>query len=182
MNDNFGFIHEKLEIKILILYILRRLPEPVSFDALAELTMCDDGISYFDFSECVAELVKTEHLRVADDMYSLSGKGVRNGETTENSIPYAVRVRADNATSELRSKQNRNSMIKTLHTVNQEGGFTVCLSLSDGIGSIVSMEIFAHNAQQAEALEKGFRKNAEGIYHGLVDLILVEGREVRSEK
>ena len=56
MKRQFGFIHEKLEIKILILFILRHMSEPISFDVLTELTMCDDGIGYFDYMECVAEL------------------------------------------------------------------------------------------------------------------------------
>ena len=45
MENRFGFIREKLDIKILILFILKRLTAPVDFDKLSELTMCDDGIS-----------------------------------------------------------------------------------------------------------------------------------------
>ena len=41
--DNFGFIHGELDTKILILFILRRLPRPVDADTLAELCFCDTG-------------------------------------------------------------------------------------------------------------------------------------------
>ena len=34
--DRFGFIHEKLDIKILILFILRRLPGVVDRETLGE--------------------------------------------------------------------------------------------------------------------------------------------------
>ena len=57
-----GFIHDKLDIKFLILYITARVIEPIPFDTVLELTLCDDAIDYFDFSECLADLVKTEHL------------------------------------------------------------------------------------------------------------------------
>ena len=57
-----GFIHDKLEIKFLILYIAARVIEPIPFDTVLDLTMCDDGVDYFDFSECLNDLVKTEHL------------------------------------------------------------------------------------------------------------------------
>ena len=46
--DNFGFIHGELDTKILILFILRRLPRPVDADTLAELCFCDTGVSWFD--------------------------------------------------------------------------------------------------------------------------------------
>ena len=42
-----GFIHDKLDIKFLILYITSRLAGPVDFTTLAELSFCDEGVSYF---------------------------------------------------------------------------------------------------------------------------------------
>ena len=41
-----GFIHDKLEIKFLILYIAARVSEPLPLEGMQELTMCDDGIDY----------------------------------------------------------------------------------------------------------------------------------------
>jgi len=169
MYGNFGFIHEKLEIKILILFILRRLSEPVNFDVLTELTMCDDGISYFDFTECVAELVETGHLRLEDCLYSLTEKGAYNGGITENSLPFSVRTRAESAVSLFRTKKSRDAMISTFHTANPEGGFTVSLSLADGIGKIMSMEMAAMTERQALSLERGFRDNAESVYNAIIE-------------
>lgn len=171
MRGSYGFIHEKTDIKILILFILRRLREPVTFDTLTELTMCDEGIGYFDYSECVAELVKTGHLLREGDNYSVTPKGNRNGEITESALPYTVRMKAENAASLLRVAQSRDLMIKTFRTNRDEGGLTVNLSLSDGIGDIVAMELFAVNERQASALEKGFRANAEKVYNSLLDML-----------
>jgi len=172
MKGNFGFIHEKIEIKVLILFIMSRLQEPVTLDVLAELTMCDDGISYFDFADSVVELVGTEHLRLENDKYSLTQKGMRNGEITESGLPYSVRTKAETSTARLRAALNRNSLIKTSRERDPEGVCTVKLSLSDGLGDIVTMELFAANEQQAQALENGFRKNAESIYNALIEMIL----------
>ena len=73
-----GFIHDKLEIKFLILYIAARVIEPIPFDTVLDLAMCDEGVDYFDFSECLRDLVKTEHLTVSDSgMYSITEKGSR---------------------------------------------------------------------------------------------------------
>ncbi|MCL2409650.1 MAG: DUF4364 family protein [Oscillospiraceae bacterium] len=172
MDSNFGFIHEKLDIKILILFILRRLPEAISLDVLTDLTMCDDGINYFDFANCVEELVRTEHLRLEDGRYSLTEKGRRNGKITEINLPYSVRMKAEKSATALRAVQSRNAMIKTTHKNNPGGSCTVTLALSDGVGEIISMDLFAANENQALDLEKGFRKNAEKIYNELIKLIL----------
>jgi len=172
MIGNFGFIHEKIEIKILILFILRRLQEPVALDILTELTMCDDGISYFDYAECLAELVSTEHIIFESGSYSITPKGIRNGEITENSLPFTVRMETERSTAAVRATQSRNSMIKTSHSANSDGVNTVRLALSDGIGDIIKIDLLAANEQQALDLEKGFRKNAEKIYNALIEMIL----------
>ena len=53
-----GFIHDKLEIKLLILYITARVIEPIPFDTVWDLAMCDEGVDYFDFAECLSDLNK----------------------------------------------------------------------------------------------------------------------------
>jgi len=172
MAGNYGFIHEKIDIKVLILFIMRRLYEPVTFDVLAELTLCDDGIGYFDYADCVAELVKTGHIKCEGNEYSITGKGIYNGGITENNLPFTVRMKAEKGALKLRASLSRDAMIKTSSSNNPQGGVNVNLSLSDGIGEIVKMELFAANADQARALEKGFRMNAESIYHAIIEMIL----------
>ena len=55
-----GFIRDKLEIKFLILYIAARLSEPADGAAMQDLTMCDDGIDYFDYAECLNDRGATD--------------------------------------------------------------------------------------------------------------------------
>ena len=65
----YGFIHDKLDIKFLILYLMARAAAPIDFPTLTDLTMCDDGVDYFEFTEAVAELVETDHLTLEDGLY-----------------------------------------------------------------------------------------------------------------
>jgi len=171
MVENFGFIHERIEIKVLVLFIMRRLPEPVTIEVLTELVMCDEGVSYFDVTDCIAMLVKTKHLKLENKLYSLTTKGRRNGEILEKNLPYSVRTKAEDVTAVVRGAQSRNAMIKTNRTATDEGGYKVSLSLSDGIGDIISMDLFAANEQQANTLENGFRKNAEKVYNMIIEML-----------
>ena len=172
MKRRFGFIHEKLEIKVLILYILRRLSEGIPIDMLAELTLFDDGISYFDFSECVEELVLSGQISFKNNLYSITKKGARNAEVTEVSLPASVRQHASTAVATVRSSQNRESMIKTLHMSNDDGTCTAILSMSDGLGDVIKIELNNLSEQQAVKLENGFHKNAEKSYNALIKSIL----------
>ena len=48
-----GFIHDDTDIKVLILYVLRRLPAEIEAEALSELVLVDGGFSYFNFKQCL---------------------------------------------------------------------------------------------------------------------------------
>jgi len=172
MSENFGFIHEKVEIKVLILFILRHLGEPVTLDVLVGLTLCDDGIGYFDVTECISTLIESKHLNLENGKYSLTPKGKRNGEILEKNLPFSVRNRAEEATALVRANLSRDAMIQTKCIVTDNGEYKVGLSLSDGIGDIISMELFTVNQEQANTLEKGFRKNAEKIYHAIIAMLV----------
>jgi len=169
--DRFGFIHEELDIKILILFVLNRLPGPVSRETLAELVMVDDGFDYFEFSQCLAELVKTAHVEQNENSYRITKLGAEHGDTVESSIPYSVRAKAERAAQPLVAKMKRDKQILTSHEALKSGGCKVSLSLSDGIGNVVSMSILASDDTQAKAMEKTFRNNAESIYHKIVSIL-----------
>ncbi|MGM9522028.1 MAG: DUF4364 family protein [Oscillospiraceae bacterium] len=177
MEGRFGFIQSEMDLKVLILFILRRLPEPAARDELTDITLlCDGAIGYFDFSECLTDLTRTGHISVEtrpdNDYYSITEKGRINGEATESGLPYSVRMRAEKAASTLANIQRRNAMIKASHEMRMRGGFTVKLSMSDGIGPIISMDLLVGDDKQAAAIESRFKKNAESIYSKIIDILL----------
>lgn len=93
--SEFGFISDKLEIKFLILYIAARVIGPVPFEVLQDLSMCDGGVDYFTFAECLADLVRTEHLTLDDGDCTPTEKGRRNSAICESSLPYSVRMQVE---------------------------------------------------------------------------------------
>ena len=169
----YGFIRDKLELKILILFVLSRLPAPIDLDSLAELVLCDNGITYFDFIEALGELVSTNHVVEEDGYYVITDKGFQDGAVTESSVPYSVRIKAEQSAQEMAKELRRKSMIKATHT-ERENGITVSLSLSDGLGDIINMDILAGSEKQAVIIENNFKKNAEHIYNAVVKILLSE--------
>ena len=82
----YGFIHDKLDIKMLVLYLLDRAAGPISPDLLTELSLRHNGVEYFDLIEATAELVTSGHLRLDRDGYSITEKGRDNTVYCETSI------------------------------------------------------------------------------------------------
>lgn len=171
----FGFIHEKLDIKILILFILRRLPGTVDPETLLELCQCDDGVGYFDYSDCLSELVDTGHIDAVEGGYRITEKGARNAEAVESSLPYSVRAKAELLLAPVAAKLRREAMITTEHYMT-DSGLTTHLAMSDGAGEVIDMRLLVANEDQAKAMEKNFRRNAEDIYQKIIAMIGEEER------
>lgn len=175
--DNYGFIRQKIDIKILILYILKMLPAPVSQDMLTELTLIDNATNYFDYIECLTELEEKDLIITTDeDKYTITPKGIRTATEMESSLPYTIRLKASSGAERAAKILAREAMIKTSHKEKPEGGFTVSLSLSDGLGEMMHLDILAGSDQQAKDMESRFRKNAESLYLRIA-AILTENSE-----
>ena len=166
-----GFIRDKLEIKFLILYIAARVSEPLPLEGMQELTMCDDGIDYFAFSECLADLVKTEHLRLTDDScYAITPKGLRNSEICESSLPYSVRIRTDKNVAAYNKKLLRRSQVRARVTPRENGTFTVELSFHD-VDELMQLQVMVATEAMAKDLAARFEKNPEQIYTQLMSVL-----------
>lgn len=167
---SLGFIHEKLDIKILILYILRRLPGVVDPETLMELCQCDNGIGYFDYSDCLSELVETEHVTESEDGYQITEKGARNADTVESSLPYSVRSKAEKLLQPVAERMQRLNMLKAQHEMT-DSGCMVDLQMSDGMGQVLSLRLLCAGDEQAKLIEKNFRRDAEGYYQRIVEML-----------
>ena len=133
--EGLGFIHEKLDIKILILYILNHLPAAVDAQTLSDLVFCDNGIGYFDYSDCLAELVDTAHITEEGGKYRITEKGSRNVREVASSLPYSVRMKADRVKEPIAEQMRRAAMIVAQHTNTPEGGCNVHLFRTGSAGS-----------------------------------------------
>lgn len=173
-----GFIRDKLEIKFLILYLAARLEEPVPFDVVLDLALCDEGVGYFDFAECLADLVKTEHLTLSEEgLYSITDKGLRNSRICETSLPYSVRLRCDGNVAECNRKLRRARQVRASYQKRPNGTYTVHLSLADDAGSVLDLKMVAVREEMASLLVERFRRAPEKTYGKLIGVLLEEPQQ-----
>ncbi len=176
--SGYGFIHDKLEIKFLILYIASRVIEPIPFETVLDLTMCDDAIDYFDFSECLGELVKTEHLTLSEDgLYAVTERGIRNSKICESSLPYSVRLQCDKNIAVWNRKLRRKNQVRATTEKRDNGTYTVRLSLDDDMGSMMDLKLMVVREDMAKVLSDRFKNAPEKLYGDIMKLLLEEPKE-----
>ena len=177
--QRLGFIHDMLDVKILILFVMGRVSYPVTVGEIYELCYQDECLSYFDVCTAVPEMVKSGHLKeTEDEKYEITEKGKADGSLTEDSIAFTVKQRAENAVAKYNRQIRRSSFVKTQVIPRESGDFSVIMSLDDEMGNLMTLELMAPDQRQAVRLGKLFEKKAEMVYNLTMAELLDEEDEV----
>ena len=173
-----GFIHDMMDVKVLILFVVSRSNYPMTMQQIYELCYQDDCLSYFDVCTAIPEMVASGHLEaVENESYVVTEKGRRDGELTADSIAFTVKQRAENAVAGFNRQLRRSSYIKSRVIPRDNGESSVILTLDDETGSLMTLELMAPDQRQAVRLGRLFEKKADVIYN----LIMSELLEAESE-
>lgn len=171
----YGFIHDKLDVKLLVLYILSRAAGALERDTLIDLTMVDDGVDYFTFMEVLSELEDTGHLTCEDDRYTITEKGRKNSAVCESSLPYSVKRKCERKLSGVNAALRRDAQVRAEVLSREDGGYTLRLSLDDEDANLLTIELLSPSQEQAERLAESFRKRPEQVYNSVLDVLLEQG-------
>ena len=177
--QRLGFIHDMLDVKVLILFVMARSNYPMSTQEIYEVCYQDDCLSYFDVCTAIPEMVKSGHLKELEGQcYEITEKGKADGSLTEDSIAFTVKQRADNAVSRFNRQIRRSSFVKTQIIPRESGDFSVIMALDDEMGNLMTLELVAPNQRQAVRLGKLFEKKAEAVYNLTMAELLDEEDEL----
>ena len=171
--QRLGFIHDMLDVKVLILFVMARVSYPVTSQEIYELCYQDDCLSYFDVCTAIPEMVKSGHLKdLEDQKYCITDKGKADGSLTEDSIAYTVKQRAENAVAKFNRQIRRSSFVKTQIIPRESGDFSVIMALDDEVGNLMTLELVAPDQRQAVRLGKLFETKAEMVYNLTMSALL----------
>ena len=160
-----GFIHDMMDVKVLILYVTSRVQYPVNCQEIYELCYQDECLSYFDICTALPEMVASGHLSQQGETYEITEKGREVGGLTADSIAFTVRQRAENAVARFNRQIRRSSYVKTRIVPKDTGDCTLILSLNDDMGSLMTLELTAPDQRQAIRLGRLFENKAEIVYN-----------------
>ncbi len=164
--QRLGFIHDMMDVKVLILYVMARSNYPMTNQEIYEVCYQDDCLSYFDVCTAVPEMVKSGHLQETQEgTFLITEKGRQDGELTADSIAFTVKQLAENAVARFNRQIRRQSFVKTQVVPRESGDYSVIMSLDDEMGNLMTLELLAPDQRQAVRLGKLFEKKAEAVYN-----------------
>ena len=173
MEEN-GYVFSPLDLKILLLYLLRRLPDEIDSERLMLLCQEDGVVSYFDYTVCLEELKESGQVTLEEGWCRITDRGRITAEALESSLPYSVRCHAEETAETEAERLRRDSSITARHEDDENTGCTVELKLNDGISDIFSLRLLCADAGQARIIERNFRRHPEDYYQNIIALLSAE--------
>lgn len=170
--QRLGFIHDMMDVKVLILFVTSRVQYPVNCQEIYELCFQDDCLSYFDVCTAIPEMVTSGHLKQEGDTYEITAKGREAEELTADSIAFSVRQRAENAVARFNRQIRRSSLVKTRVETRDGGEIAVVMELRDDMGELMKLELPAPDQRQANRLGRLFEEKAELVYNLVMTALL----------
>lgn len=165
-----GFVRTNAEVKMLALYVLSKVEQPLTFDELLQGTSCDPGVDYFSLKQSVDELIQQENVSIQKECYSILPRGRSNCESVQNQLPSSVVARCEEVITQLRKKYDRESQAYAQSSVveNPDSTCMVRLTVGNPQGVLMELKYLVANVTQAEREMSAFHKNPTEFYNELL--------------
>lgn len=170
-----GFIHDMMDVKVLILFVAARVEEPLTSQQIYELCYQDDCLSYFDVCTAIPQMVASGHLKQeGEEKYQITEKGRSHASLTEDSLAFTVRQRAEDAVVRFNSQQRRSSFVDVKIRAGEGTEQHVVMTLNDQRGQLMQLKLTAPNQRQAQRLSRMLELKAEAIYNLTMEELLTD--------
>ncbi len=172
-----GGLHNILEIKILICYILNSVKIPMTRNQICDSLQKTGLVNYFDANSAIDELLETGSIRkqeyVGETHLVVSAKGSNSVVELQNTLLPGVRDRAVKAAigivSRARSERENKVEIEKL-----DCSCNVTFKIESAGDTLLSLTLNVADVLQAEQLKEGFLDDPGALYSDIISRLLGE--------
>lgn len=164
------------ENKVLILYLLNKLPDGIKSDNLFKIVSSANGINYFYFQELLTDLIDTNLVgsftRDEDIFIKITSEGQNALSLTKSLLPGILKLKADNVFKDEISTIVEESSIITEYIPKDENNYTVKCKIVEKNETLFEVSAFAGSRERAKQISDNWKNNANDLYPKIIDLLL----------
>lgn len=174
VNVGRGGLKSTAEIKILVLYLLMNVSEPVPSNQIADLLHLEGIANTFEVNEAFVQLQQNDLIFETDgtnESYVIGDKGRDVGQTLQSSVPFTVREKSLKLLKKM--LQRNRHMKETDITISHEEDGTIkitCSAIENG-SVVMSFTLQAADDAQAIRIRENFLDDPALIYRTLIDML-----------
>ena len=170
------YTQDLAENKVLILYLLNKLPDGIKSDNLFKIVSSANSINYFYFQELLTDLIDTNLVgsftRDEDIFIKITSEGQNALSLTKSLLPGILKLKADNVFKDEISEIVEESSIITEYIPKDENNYTVKCKIVEKNETLFEVSAFAGSRERAKQISDNWKNNANDLYPKIIDLLL----------
>lgn len=163
------------EKKALILYVLDKVAEPISNDALLKLLISIDNMNYFYFQQFLLDLLENNYIinyeKDSESLYELTLEGKKALTLVKDLIPGITKFKVDNNFKKTLGEFQNEVAITADFIPHGENDYSVECKIIENNQTLFKLEIFAGSQEQAKKIADKWKQNADEIYPEILNII-----------
>lgn len=160
---NPGGLQSRIEIRVLLCYILSNISSPIPLDLLKERLHFEGIANYFEISFAITELLENQNIELYSDsedikLYCITKIGKDISNALGNNVPFSIRERGIELANEVidRCKFERDNRVSIDKCDN---GFYVKCSVMEKDLVLASVTLLVPDSETADAVKNNFLNN-----------------------
>lgn len=172
---HFDSENNQIDNKILLLYIINKVGNPISHNELLELVTSVIDINYFVFQEFMQELIDdgyvTSYKKNNVEIYEITEDGKQAISLTIDTVPGIYKLSVDS-----QFKKNLNTLkdkysFSAEYTPINEKEYSIKLKINENNENVFELSAYAGTMEQAKKLVDNWNNNASYIYPKILELL-----------
>ena len=154
------------ENKVLILYILNKIPDGILEDGLYKIISSINDVNYFYFKEVLTDLLDSKLVGIytKDEEISvikITSDGKKSLSLTIDVLPGLLKLKADNAFQEQISSISNETSISSEFIPRNENDYIVKCKVVENNETIFEVKTFAGSRERAKKIVDNWNNNAK---------------------
>lgn len=172
-----GGLRNRLDIKILVCYLVSSLDSPISRAQVSEIALEKGLANYFEVNQAITELLEngslTSCFEDGEELLSITETGKNSAKTLETHIPKTVREKAINAAIRLQTRARNERENKIEVEKLPGGGYHVTFKIADDGLNLMSLTIFVSDEMQVDTVRNNFLDDPVQLYSCIISTLTV---------
>ena len=166
------------ENKVLILYILDKIPDGILEDGLYKIISSINDVNYFYFKEVLTDLLDSKLVGIytKDEEISvikITSDGKKSLSLTIDVLPGLLKLKADNAFQEQISSISNETSISSEFIPRNENDYIVKCKVVENNETIFEVKTFAGSRERAKKIVDNWNNNAAKIYPKILEILSI---------
>ena len=156
------------ENKVLILYILSKLNEPITNDNLLQLVISVLDMNYFYFQQFLLDLLEKNYIicfsQDGKQVYQITEDGKNALSLTDDMLPGIIKLKVDTSFgNEIKNVIEQEAITAEYVPIGNDN-YTVTCKINENNNCIFEISVFAGSREEAKKIVDNWKENAYSIY------------------